>query len=85
MAGKASALTYSILGLLKTLTCVILGIFLFDKRPSAGLILGGSLAMSAIMVYSIITMVDAERKKALDAARAQLDTAAKRDVDAGKH
>ncbi|KAK3283867.1 hypothetical protein CYMTET_8453 [Cymbomonas tetramitiformis] len=64
VTGKASALTYVLLGQFKTIMILVMGIIFFDGMPTFKTICGGGVALCFLTAYSIVTMQEQAAQQA---------------------
>lgn len=64
VTGKASALTYVLLGQFKTIMIMVMGIIFFDGMPTFKTICGGGVALCFLTAYSIVTMQEQAAQQA---------------------
>jgi len=58
VAGKSSALTYTLLGQFKLCVIIAMGMIFFDATPTPKGLLGVTIALTMIFVYSFVTLRD---------------------------
>jgi solute carrier family 35 protein E3 len=84
VGGKASALVYSMLGLAKTITILILGVMFFDAPPSARQDAGIAVAVASICWYTAVTLEEKRKAAATAATTSDVGRKSSGDGDASK-
>ena len=59
--GKASALSYTILGLAKTITVISIGVRFFDGVPTRTVVLGTLTTVVVLIAYTLVTLIEKQR------------------------